>query len=488
MAMKTELEQALKKLLGERATTDLFERRCYERDLAPVPDFLVKPLADTLPDIVVRPQNTEEVASVMELAARHRCPVTARAGGSTVYFNAICTQRGILADVNGLNQLLEVNREQTRVRVGAGISWYQLERELKRYGLAARSYPSSAPAATVGGWLAMMGYGLGSLKYGPLVEQVLTARTVLPDGHIRDLTKTSEPPLDWLAGSEGTLGLITEVELLVRKAPAYEWHGLAAFAAPASMQQFIETVVSGDAVPFNLHFSDPACNALRHRLGLAGEREAQLYTVAFDADGETAEVAAARRNYERACQVTGAGDLREGAAEEWENRFFSLILKREGPSLLGAEIWLPLAHLAEYLQAVDAFACRERLAVKTYGHVVTARQAMVMSLFGADERDTLGYLQGLAFVKKLHDVGARYGGAPYGIGLWNTPYFQRYYDTAEWQERKRRKKMLDPDNVMNPGKVYQVPLLLQPAVFNTGMDLLAASSRVCRGKLGRKPG
>jgi len=482
--MDAQILENLKAAFGDRATTDLFERGFYQRDLAPVPDFLVNPIADTLPDIVIRPKNTAEVAYIAKLAAEKQIPMTARAGGSTVYFNTVCTRKGILVDLNGLDQLVAVEQESNIVRVGAGMTWWQLEHALNRIGLATCSYPSSAQVATVGGWLVMMGYGLGTLKYGPVVEQVISAQTVMPDGSVQELNAMSKPPVSWLAGSEGTLGIVTEVELRVRPQPETEWHGLAELQDARQMQRFIESAVISAAIPFNLHFSDPGCNALHHRLGLASERAAKAYTVAFDADGSETEIAAAQRNFTKCLQITTAGDLGEEAEHEWQHRFFSLVLKREGPSLLGAEIWLPISSLAAYLHDIELFESQKNLGLKSYGHVVTAKHAMVMTMFNADERDTIGYLQGLALVKKLHDIGAKHGGSPYGVGLWNTPYVSRCHTAAELVELKQRKKLLDPNDIMNPGKVYQAPLLLNPALFSFGMDLLAATTLVYRGKIG----
>ncbi|MDR3589224.1 MAG: FAD-binding oxidoreductase [Negativicutes bacterium] len=485
--MKPEICEKLQAMFGDRATTDRFEREFYQRDVAPVPDFLALPVARTLPDIVIRPHNTEEVAAVMKIAADGKIPVTPRAGGSTAFFNSVCVRKGILLDLNGLNKIVNIEVMQNTVRVQAGITWWELERTLNRHGLATRSYPSSARSATVGGWLVMLGYGIGSLKYGPLLDQVLTARVVLPDGQVRDLTRTSQPPVAWLAASEGTLGIVTEVELKLRPRPVSEWHGLAVFGDAGSALEFINHAVSLAAKPFNLHFSDPGCNAERFRLGLGSEQAARAFTVAFDADGTTEETAQAAREFDRCLQLAGGRDLGEEARQEWEHRFDSFLLKREGPSMIGAEIWLPLREFAAYLGAVARYDASQRLGLMSYAHIETTGQAMVMTAFHADERDTVGFLQGLALTKKLQDIGAKHGAAPYGIGLWNTPYLGRCHCPTELAELKERKKMLDPDNIMNPGKCYEAPLLLKPALFGLGMEVLAATRSLYRGKTGRMP-
>lgn len=480
--MSDRVWQQLQEKMGNRATIDMFERMFYERDLAPVPEFLVKPIAKTLPDIIVRPDSTEELADIVALAAKENIPVTGRAGGSTVYFNSVCFRNGILADLNNLSGIQSIDHDKSVARVRAGMTWTALERELNRQGMATLAYPSSAPAATVGGWLAMMGYGLGSLRNGAFINQVQAVQAVLPDGSIRELTATSEVPVDWMANSEGTLGLVTEIEMRVRSLPEKEWHGLAGFHDAAAMQSFIEYAVNQPEKPFNLHFSDPGCNAVRGRLGLTEDETAYCYTVAYDTDGSSDVVEKGVRVFHEGLAKFSGKDLSEEAEKEWQHRFFSLILKREGPALLGAELFLPIDRLASYLGDIAAFDRSKRLGLKSYGHIVTRNYAMVMTMFSADERDTIGYLQGLALVKKLHGIGAANGASPYGIGLWNTPYRKRAFTEKQLTEMKRRKHLLDPRNIMNPGKLYQAPLAFTPPLFEIGMELLAATRLVYRGR------
>jgi glycolate oxidase len=483
--MKPEECNKLQAMFGDRATVDRFEREFYERDVAPVPDFLVLFFGNTLPDIVIRPQTTDEVASIVKIAADGQIPLTPRAGGSTAFFNSVCMNKGILLDLNGLTEILQIDAEKHIVRIQAGITWWALESELNRHGLAIRSYPSSARSATVGGWLAMLGYGIGSLKYGPLIEQVLSARIVLPDGQVRELTRTSDPPLTWIAASEGTLGIITEVELQVCPRPESEWHGLAAFSDAANAQLFIEKAVKLADKPFNLHFSDPGCNAERHRAGLGSENSIRSFTVAFDADGTAAETERAAREFRDCLQATGGWDLGEEEAQhEWEHRFFSFVLKREGPSMIGAEIWLPIKGLAAYLDSVARYDLDTGLGLISYSHVETTDHLMVMTAYHTDERDRAGFLQGLAFTKKLQDLGEKYGGVPYGVGLWNTPYLNRLHSQAELDELRKRKVRLDPCNIMNPGKLYKAPFLLNPVFFGLGMEVLAATRAIYRGRTG----
>ena len=203
--MKNETIEQIKKQFGDRATDSLFECGFYSRDMAPVPALLVDPLFNTRPDIVVRPADAQEIAGILKIAFADRIPVTPRAGASTVYFNTVPVRGGILMDLNLIAGVEGINESTMTVTVKAGTTWRELDEYLKLQGYALKSFPSSAPAASIGGWFSMMGYGIGSIKYGSLLSQVRAAYVALPTGELRRLTADTQPPLAWFAASEGTL-------------------------------------------------------------------------------------------------------------------------------------------------------------------------------------------------------------------------------------------------------------------------------------------
>lgn len=101
-----------------------------------------------------------------------------------------------------------------------------------------------------------------------------------------------------------------------------------------------------------------------------------------------------------------------------------------------------------------------------------------MSMFFADETKTLQYIINLSLLKKIQDVGYRHGGYPYGIGLWNTPYLRRIYTSSQLRDIRERKKKLDIRGIMNPGKVYRSPFMLNALNFYLGMEAFALIRRI----------
>ncbi len=471
----------LEHLLGERATTSELERELYSRDMAPVPSLLVTPLGlKTKPDIVVRPETDGEVVRIVKHAARHNIAVTPRASGSTPYFDSVPVKGGILLDLNGLRGEPVLNEDRLTVTVRAATRWQELDRWLRQRGFAVKSYPTSAPSATVGGWLNMEGCGIGSLRYGSVHEQVISARVVMPDGQLMTVNKDSDPPLSWFAGSEGTLGIVTECELSIRRKPAAEGHHLLAFAGISSLQEAALAIASTEPRPYNIHYVDPHYLQLVEEAGFSVPDHRLL--LAIDYDGDEEEVNRGSILVPEIAARTGGEMLpSEIALEEWKDRFEALRAKRKGPSMLAAETWLPLSSLNAYLTDVEKLGRRTGVRFFNYGHVVSPQNVVSFSMYRANEKEVIHYVMSLSLTKKLHDISQKHGGRPYGIGVWNTPYLDRIFSKEELTQLRHRKESRDPYGIMNPGKIYQPLKLLPPLLFRPGMNVMA----LIRGLIGR---
>ncbi|MEN6461531.1 MAG: FAD-binding oxidoreductase [Syntrophomonas sp.] len=477
--MNREVIQKMVDKYGDRATDSLFERSLYARDLAPVPAILANVLVKTLPDIVVRPENTEEVAEIMKTAYANSIPVTPRAGGSTVYFDSVPAKAGILMDLNLIKGIVALDEAGMTVKVKTGTTWSELDEYLNIKGFAPKSFPSSAPAATIGGWFCMMGYGIGSMKYGSLLSQVRSIEVVYPDGKVQKVSRETNPALDWFVSSEGTLGIITELEVEVRKLNNMK-HFLLQLPDAQKMLVTMNEIINGPILPYNMHFSDQECLKAMNALGFSPANMETGCLIGIDYEGSDEELKQAE---EFINSLTVANKVvnpvpEETAELEWEEKFKALRLKRGGPSVLGAEVWLPIKGLPAYLDDIKKMAKGYNLNLFSYGHVVTPEYATVMTTFYANETQTIKYIFNLSMVKKIHDVGYRYGGCPYGVGVWNSPMIGRIHQTPKLNELRKRKQTMDSKGIMNPGKVYRAPLLMNPFNYSMGMNVLAGVRKV----------
>ncbi|MHB1407915.1 MAG: FAD-binding oxidoreductase, partial [Desulfitobacteriaceae bacterium] len=382
------------------------------------------------------------------------------------------------------------------VWVQAGTTWYDADERLRRQGYTLRSYPTSAPSATVGGWISLGGLGIGSIRYGSLREQILGVRAVTAGGEIVQVenpgikseaeANSEENGLcfDDLFGLEGTRAVIIEVYLKVRPLPEKEAHLVVVFRDVRATGRLMQGLGQISSV-FNVHFSSPAFVAALQKKGYAPELPQERYCLAVDLAGRQTEVEEAVRTIRSEVQSLGGEGLAPEAGEaEWSSRFKALRLKQTWPSLQAAELLLPVEHFAAFEEALTKLAKQKHTVVVTYAHLVSPQTVLIMILFPSDELNTLRYLGDLSFISRIYAVGKLYGGKPYVVGLWNTSYLSDIYTSKELKRRWERKQKLDSSNSLNPGKAYKASFFLSRPVFGLGMGFLGAVRPLLRA--GRK--
>ena len=196
------LEKDLRDIVGDGLTTSRRECSFYQRDLMDVP--FSRRLIRAMPDAVASPTTGQQVASLLKYCSDNSIAVTPRGAGSSGLFAAVPKKGGLVLDLRMLVESIVVDVEAESASATAGMTWWELEQHLRGQGMSLMSYPSSAPSATLGGWAATTGLGIGNLRYGPLGKQVISAQIGLPDGSLRVFSRGSG--LDDFMGSEGLLG------------------------------------------------------------------------------------------------------------------------------------------------------------------------------------------------------------------------------------------------------------------------------------------
>lgn len=427
---------------GDRVTFDRIERTLYSHDVASLPAMIDR-LVRRVPEAVVQPLTEEDVAFLARFARQHNLPLVPRGRATSGYGGAVPVKGGVVVDFGRMNAVLDIDEEKHTVTVQPGVIWEALEKAVRTHGLALRVCPTSTPGATVAGWVAEGGVGIGSFAYGSIAENVFSVRIVTPGGQVRELSGTD---LDLVTGMEGTTGFITSVTVRLRPADS-EHPLLAAFPTIDDLGACLNEVASARDLPvWHVSFSNPEFVKRRQKaLGkepVPGESPLGLF-VYFGADAATVEPRLVEVIARHRGQIVDQAE----ADHEWAERFYPMRLKRLGPSLIPSEALVPLSVLPQ--MAAEIAARVPGIAIE--GTVASRKDVAILAFQIGDER-RLNY--NLAYAKSLMvaDIAMAHGGRPYSLGAFFADEAERVLGKARLEKVRAFKAQEDPSELFNPGK------------------------------------
>jgi alkyldihydroxyacetonephosphate synthase len=420
------------------------------------------------PDLIAVPRGEAGVSAALELADEHRVPVVPWGGGSGTQGGSVPVRGGLLLDLSALDRVLEVDERSLTVTAEAGVNGQRLERELNERGLMLPHYPASAEWATVGGYIAARGSGVLSTRYGKIEDLVLSLRVVLAGGEVIESVEVPRhavgPELAQLfVGSEGTLGAITRATL--RLAPLPEERRFATVSLPsigAGIEAFRRALAAGHRPSVIRMYDDEAT-----RLALSpvvGEQLEGVCTVlCFEGEPEAVAVEAARTL--ASVREQGGRELDPALAETWWERRYEFYYPPHQPEL--PAIWGTIDVVAPYSRIEPVYHALRAAVKEPYAHTGLQLRmhfshwypwgTMIYARFVIpDGGDTE---RGARLHDRVWDDGVQAvfaaGGVindHHGVGLKLAPYMERQHGAALGAMR-RIKAALDPNGIMNPGKL-----------------------------------
>ena len=461
------VEEALIGALGEAVSTAPERLRAYVADTywpALYAADAGAPIAR--PDVVVRPRSEEDVTAVLRLADAHGVPVVPWGGGSGTQGGALAIEGGIVIDMTSLDAIVEIDEVSLTVTAQAGVNGKRLEAELNARGLMLPHYPASVEWATVGGYIAARGSGVLSTRYGKIEDLLLSLRVATPaDGLIETVGVPRHavgPELTQLfVGSEGTLGVITRATLQLVPLPETRRFAAVAFPSVDAGIHAIRRALQAGHRPSVVRMYDDV--ATRSTFApVVGEDLRGIYTVlAFEGEEEAAELEE-RRTLAIAAEA-GAELLDPALGQRWWDRRYDFYHPPHQPEL--PAIWGTLDVVARYdrIGAVyDALvtAVREPYA---YTGLELRMHFSHWYLWGTMIYGRFVVPDGGPDALALHDriwadgmtAALDAGGVMndhHGVGIKLGPYMRRQHGAA-LDALGRIKAALDPNGIMNPGKM-----------------------------------
>ncbi|MFC1884360.1 FAD-binding and (Fe-S)-binding domain-containing protein [Thermodesulfobacteriota bacterium] len=449
----------IRQIMGdENVFDDPVECLCYSRDMS---------VHQGVPDAVIFPRTTEQISAIMKLANKAKVPVTARGSGTSVTGAVLPVKGGLLLDLHLMNNILEINKKDFYARLEPGVVCMPFNNILAKEGLMFPPNPGSEAIATIGGMVSTNASGHRAVKYGTTKDYVKGLKVVLADGTIIE-TGTIAPKTslgydltNLFACSEGTLGIITEVIVKLEPKPEYAALAIAIFSdLNAAGDAVTEVTTSGIKLAGCEIMDKFSLRVVEKALGKdISKIEALLI---MEADGVKDVVVSDMNKIGEICNKYNVMEY------EWTDnpdRRAEMMKARGGlvPTLsrikpgnrlvpIAEDLGVPSSKIPETIRRAQAISKKYNIIIATFGHVGDGN---VHTTFVSDVRSRDDWDRLKPAVEELVQTALDFKGtlsAEHGSGLTRAPHMENQLGPAMDVMRKIKKAM-DPDNILNPGKM-----------------------------------
>jgi D-lactate dehydrogenase (cytochrome) len=448
----------LKALLGDRVSTSAAVREHHGKDESYFPY--------ALPDAVVFPQTTEEVRDVVDICRRHRVPMIPYGVGTSLEGHILAVNGGVCIDLSRMNKVLAVHEQDLDAVVQAGVTRKQLNEYIKHTGLFFPIDPGAD--ATLGGMSATRASGTNAVRYGTMRENVLSLKVVLADGRILQTSrraKKSAAGYDLtrlFVGSEGTLGIITEVTVKLYPVQEAMSAAMCAFdTVDGCTQTVIQTIQAGIPIARSEIVCEKTIEAI-NRYKKTGYRAAP--TLFFEFHGSKASVVEQAEAVQEIARENGGKDFiwatkPEERTQLWDarhNAYFACLQLRPGSRAVSTDVCVPISRLAECVRETMEDVKSYIAPVPLLGHVGDGNFHL---MFLVDPQKPQETELAKEFNARLVERALRMEGTctgEHGIGMGKQASLRAELGDDVIDVMRDIKKLFDPDNLMNPGKVVSL--------------------------------
>lgn len=455
----SQIKARLADIVGkENVITSLAGRLVYSYDATPN--------YQEMPDLVVAPRNTKEIAEIVTVCRDERIPIIPRGSGTNLCAGTVPTEGGIVLLFKHMNKILEIDEENLTVTVQPGVITQDMIREVEKRGLFYPPDPSSMKISTIGGNINENSGGLRGLKYGVTADYVMALEAVLPNGDvIRTGGKLAKDVAGYnltqlLVGSEGTLAIITEATLKLIPIPETKQTMLALYQNMDAAAQSVSEIISAKIIPATLEFLDqPTLKAVEDfaNIGLPTDVEAVLL---IEQDGPQEIVARDMQKMADICAREGAVSVKiaetevEALALTEARRSALSALARLKPTTILEDATVPRSQIANMVKAINEIAKKHNVTICTFGH---AGDGNLHPTCPTDVRDKEEMKRVDAAFADIFAKAIELGGTitgEHGVGMMKAPYLEWKLGTEGVLIMRAIKQSFDPHNIMNPGKIF----------------------------------
>ena len=456
--LSAQLIEELKNIVGpENVATEKQDLLCYSYDATQM---------EFLPDMVLYPANADEVSRILKLANAELVPVFPRGAGSGFTGGSLPRGGGIVLVTTRMDKILRIDTDNLIAEVEPGVVTEVLQIAVEKLGLFYPPDPASLKFSTLGGNVAECAGGPRAVKYGVTKDFVMGLEVVLPTGEIiRTGGETAKGVVGYdltklICGSEGTLGVITRIIFRLLPLPEAKKTMLAVFDSIDAAATAVSAIIKAKIIPTTLEFMDYAtlqCVDRRFNLGIPAEGRAVLI---IEVDGDRDLIEKQASLIHELISSLGLVHFRvaKDAAESeqlWKvRRLVSPSLRDINPTKYNEDIVVPRSKVPEIIRRIEKIRLQYDIPILNFGHAgdgnIHVNIMIDREIPGMDEKAHEAIRE---IFRAALDLGGTMSGE-HGIGLTKAPYITMELSPDQLIAMKAIKKALDPNNILNPGKMF----------------------------------
>lgn len=419
---------------------------------------------EATPEAVIFPLSTEEVAAVMCIASREKIPVTARGAGTSVCGGPVPVRHGIVLCFSKMDRIITINTRDRHAVVQPGVINGDLQKALAPHGFFFPPDPGSMNFSTIGGNVAHNAGGPRCLKYGVTVDYVLGMQVVLASGkvvrfgskNIKDVTGYNFSAL--YCGSEGTLGLVTEITLRVVPRPETIQTLLISFDSLDNTAKAVSDIIGSGILPAAMELMDRmTINAIEDSVQTGLPREAEG-TLLIDVDGTREACDRERRQILAKVQEHGAVNIQEAYTSSDRDRLWTArraaygVFAKIAPNIVSEDVTVPVSRVPEMIRKIVEITSRYNLRAGVLAHAGDGNMHPLVCTDRENQEEWQRVEKAFAEIfKAAADMEGTLSGE-HGIGLAKAEFMPLVIDQDTRDFMALIKHAVDPDNILNPGK------------------------------------
>lgn len=457
MSKEQVIQELIQALGKDNVITEQEDLVCYSFDATP-------DVPNPLPDVVVTPNSTEEVVKVVDIARKYKTPIYPRGSGTNLCGGTVPLKGGIVLSLLNMNRILEIDAENLVAVVQPGVIIQDLNNAVAPYGLIYPPDPGTVTTATMGGSVSECAGGLRGLKYGVTKHYVMGLEVVLANGKVARFggktvkNVTGYDMVKLFTGSEGTLGIITEIIVKLIPAPETRAAMLATFTSLEDAGNAIRDIISSKVIPATLEIMDQVTIRTVEnyaKVGLPTDAKAILL---IEVDGIPEVVAREAEAVEKVV-IQNNGSIQRAKDEEerekiWTARRAALpALAQFKPTTVLEDATVPRSKITEMLLFLEQVAEKYNLNIGTFGH---AGDGNLHPTILTDARDKEEMERVHKAVDEIFAKAVELGGTlsgEHGVGIAKAKYLELEFGETGLEVLRQIKNALDPEGILNPGKI-----------------------------------